>query len=117
MIAARFHYYRTKQTLSSSVLNETLPQRWIERTGPKDLALHSWPPRSPDMIPCDFLLWGYVKERVYVPPLPADLNELTNRITAAVKSVTEDILRRVWDEFSYCVDVARAAGRGHIEHL
>ena len=56
-------------------------------------------------------------ERVYVPPLPADLDELTNRITAAVKSVTEDTLRRVWDEFSYRVDVVRAAGGGHIEHL
>ena len=85
--------------------------------GPEDLALHSWPPRSPDMTPCDFFLWGYVKERVYVPPLPADLDELTNRITAAEKSVTEDTLRRVWDEFSYRVDVVRASRGGHIEHL
>jgi len=40
-------------------LNETLPQRWIERTGPKGLTLHSWLPRSPDMTPCDFFLWVY----------------------------------------------------------
>jgi len=60
---------------------------------------------------------GYVKERVYVPPLPADMDELTNRITAAVKYVTEGALRRVWDEFSYRVGVVRAAGGGHIEHL
>ena len=60
-------------------LNETLPQRWIGRTGPRDLTLHSWPPRSPDMIPCDFCLWEYVKERVYIPPLPADLDELTKQ--------------------------------------
>ena len=69
------------------------------------------------MTPCDFFLWGYVKERVYVPPLTADLDELTNIITAAVNSVTEDTLRRVWDELSYCVDVVHAAGGGHIEHL
>ena len=98
-------------------LNETFPQRWIGRRGPKELALHSYLPRSPDMTPYDFFLWGYVKERVYVPPLPADLDELTNRITAAVKSVTEDTLRRVWDEFRHRVDVVRAAGGGHIEHL
>ena len=66
------------------------------------------------MTPCDFFLWGYLKERVYVPPLPADLDELTHRITVAVKSVTEDTLRRVWDEFSYRVDVVRG---GQIEHL
>jgi len=45
------------------------------------------------------------------------LVELTNRITAAVKSVTEDTLRRVWDEFSYRVDVVGTTGGGHIEHL
>jgi len=69
------------------------------------------------MTPCHFFLWGYVKERVYVPPLPADLDEFGNRITAAVNSVTEDTLRRVWDEFSYRVDVFRAASGGHIGHL
>ena len=84
------------------------PKTWHYTLGPL---------RSPDMTPCDFFLWEYVKERVYVPPLPADLDELPNRITAAVKSVTEDTLRRVWDEFSYRVDVVRAAGGGHIEHL
>jgi hypothetical protein len=30
-----------------------------------------WPPRSPDATPCHFFLWGYVKDQVYVPPLPA----------------------------------------------
>ena len=57
------------------------------------------------------------KRNVYVPPLPADLDELTNTIAAAVNSVTEDTLRRVWDEFSYRVYIVRAAGGGHIEHL
>lgn len=42
-------------------LNETLPQRWIGRSGDRDLSLLHWPPRSPDITPCDFfvitLLW------------------------------------------------------------
>ena len=28
-------------------------------------------PRSPDATPYDFFLRGYVKDQVYVPPLPA----------------------------------------------
>ncbi|EFN60466.1 hypothetical protein EAG_00004, partial [Camponotus floridanus] len=24
-----------------------------------------WPPRSPDYNPCDFFLWGALKERIY----------------------------------------------------
>ena len=47
------------------------------------------------MTPCDIFLWEYIKERVYVPPLPADLDELTNRITAAVNSVTEGTQTRL----------------------
>ena len=65
------------------------------------------------MTPCEFFLLGYVKERVCVPPLPPDLDDLRNRITAAVNSVTEDTLRRIWDEFSYHIDVVRAAGRAY----
>ena len=84
------------------------PNTWHYTLGPQD---------PPDMTPCDFFLWGYVKERVYVPPLPVDLDELTNRIAAAVNSVTEDTFRRVWYELSYRVDVVRAAGGGHTERL
>ena len=38
-----------------------------------------WPPRSPDLTPCDFFLWGYLKARVYRTP-PRDLFELRQRI-------------------------------------
>ena len=33
-------------------------------------------PRFPDATPCDFFLWGYVKDQVCVPPLPACIPEL-----------------------------------------
>ena len=38
-----------------------------------------WPPRSPDLTPCDFCLWGYLKERVYLTP-PRSIQELEQRI-------------------------------------
>ena len=34
------------------------------------------PSSSPDATPCDFFLWGYVKEQIYVPPPPASIPEL-----------------------------------------
>ena len=55
--------------------------------------------QAPDLTPCDFFLWGFVKEAVYVPSLPKTLDDLKNRITTAVNSVTQDLLR-VWNEFS-----------------
>ncbi|GBL94656.1 hypothetical protein AVEN_83973-1 [Araneus ventricosus] len=35
----------------------------------------AWPPRSPDLNPCDFWLWGYLKDVVYGGPI-ANLAEL-----------------------------------------
>ena len=55
--------------------------------------------------------------KVFVPPLPVNINDLKDRITAAINTVDGDILKRVWEEFSYWLDVVRAAGGGHIEHL
>jgi hypothetical protein len=54
-------------------------------------------------------LWGFVKEAVYVRPLPTTLVYLENHITSAVNSVMQDILQ-VWNDFSYLLVVMRAAG-------
>ena len=76
-----------------------------------------WPPRSPDLTPSDFFLWGYVKTTVYVPPLPANVNEFKQRITIALETVTQDMVHRVWEELDYRLDVCRVTGGAHIEHL
>jgi len=56
-----------------------------------------------------------VKDRVYVPQLPVTVDELQERITAAVKSVTPDMLQRVWSKLDYHIDVCRVTRGGHIE--
>ena len=98
-------------------LNRSLPQRWIGRTGQEDDALTRWPHLSPDLTSCDFFLWGFVKYTVFVPPFPANLRDLRNRITAAVALVDRDMLTRVWNEMDYRIDVCRITKGGHIEHL
>jgi len=47
---------------------------------------------------CDYFLWGYVKDKVFVPPQPVSIPDLKNRITAAVETITPDLLIRggVW---------------------
>ena len=64
----------------SEYLNTLFPGRWIGRAAPI-----AWPPRSPDLTRLDFFLWGFVKDRMFVPPLPANVVELRTRITAAVE--------------------------------
>ena len=48
-------------------------------------------------------------------PLPATVDELHERITAAVNSVTPHMLQRVLSELDYRIDVCRVTKRGHIE--
>ena len=39
----------------------------------------NWPPRSPDLTPCDYFLWGHLKNKVYSTP-PENTGELRERI-------------------------------------
>ena len=55
-------------------------------------------PRSPDLSPCDFFLRGYVEGLVFVPLLPANKEEMKQRITPALETATKDMLQRVWHE-------------------
>jgi hypothetical protein len=76
------HFYRHVREF----LNQHLPQRWIGRGADDDQMLLAWPPSSPDATPCDFCLWGYLKDWVYVPPLPASIPELKLRIRSAIET-------------------------------
>jgi len=82
-----------------------------------DDTLMRWPPRYPDLTPCDFFLWGFVKDIVFVPPLPANLQDLRNRITAAVAVVDRDMLICVRSEMGYRIDGYRIIKSRQIEHL
>jgi hypothetical protein len=41
-------------------MNEQFGGKWIGHGGPIE-----WPPRSPDLTPPDYFLWGYFKDKVY----------------------------------------------------
>ena len=68
---------------------------------------------TPDITPCDFFLWSYVKGQVYVSSLPASIPELKVRIRTATDTITADIR----NELDYRVDVCRITKGAHIEHL
>ena len=45
-----------------------------------------WPPRSPDLNPLDFFLWGFLKSKVYTPR-PATLAQLEANIRREVNAL------------------------------
>jgi len=65
-------------------------------------------------------VFGYcatdVSCKVFVPPLLRDLAELKARITAAVKNIDAPMLKRVWQELEYRIDVCRVTRGAHSEH-
>lgn len=53
----------------------------------------AWQAWSTDFSPCDFWLWGIVKERVYAMRL-ADIDDLQRRITTVVCSMPTEMCER-----------------------
>ncbi|KFM70121.1 hypothetical protein X975_02734, partial [Stegodyphus mimosarum] len=73
-------------TIVRSSLNDHFTGRWIGRGSPIP-----WPPRSPDITPLDFFLWGFVKDNVYTRRV-SNIDDLKARITTAIASVDADML-------------------------
>lgn len=94
-------------------LNARFPNRWIGQHGPV-----AWPPRSPDLNPLDFYLWGHVKSVVYATPVDTE-DELLARVQAACQQVhdTPRVFERVRQSFSRRCQLCIECGGQHVEHL
>jgi hypothetical protein len=66
---------------------------------------------------CEFFLWGFVKDTVFVPPLSANLQDLRSIITTAVALVDRDMLTRVWNEMDYRIAICRITKGGYSQPL
>ena len=93
-------------------LDETFSNRWIGRGG-----WIRWPARSPDLNPLDFFLWGHFKAIIYGRTLPANRNDLMDRINMAAATVTEELLERCWENLIVRAHKCIEVGGGHFEHL
>ncbi|KAG8228356.1 hypothetical protein J437_LFUL006807 [Ladona fulva] len=110
------HHLSTRWSSASALVNgcsqvpgHAISNGWIGRGGPI-----AWPPRSPDITPLDFFFWGFVKDRVYATKAD-DIPMLRCRITDAIATVTEDMLRRTWQEIEYRLNILRATNGSHVE--
>jgi hypothetical protein len=89
-------------TIVRGFLDETFKDRWIGRAGPIQ-----WPPHSPDLTPCDFWLWGMVKNRVYSSPVQS-MEELKERIRQTISDIPVEMCARAveatFDRFQTCIE-------------
>ena len=77
-----------------------------------------WPPRSPDLTPCDFFLWGYLKGKVFSSP-PHDVNILRQRIIAEFNALRNNpnfitnAVRHIQKRTTLCVQRNGGHVQGH----
>ena len=94
-------------------LNEQFGDRWIGRGGP-----HPWPPRSPDLNPLDFCIWGYVKGLVYSSSVDT-VAQLRQRVNDAFQQVRENqgLCARIRASLRRRAEACIQANGGHFEQL
>lgn len=101
------HYAR----LVRDYLDLVFPNRWIGRLGPM-----AWPPRSPDLTPLDFFLWGYLKDKVF-RTIPETLQEMEDRIVENCLIPDEDMFNRVRESFEKRILMCMHESGKQFEHL
>ncbi|GFW84945.1 uncharacterized protein TNCV_682331 [Trichonephila clavipes] len=74
----------------------------------------AWPPRSPDLNPCDFWLWGYLKNLVYRGRL-ITLADLKDSITLHLRSISVDQLRSAFEQTLHRLQILHLEEGNHIE--
>jgi hypothetical protein len=93
-------------------MNQRVPKRWIGLGG-----YIPWPPRLPNLTSMDFSYWGFMKDNVYILPMPVDLQELRDRTVNAIALVHVTFLGKLLDELEYRLDVCCITRVSSIEHL
>lgn len=90
-------------------------QTWLRgKLGKKFLHKDLWPPRSPDLNPCDFFLWGHLKSRVY-DPLPKTLSELRANIEREIQNIPKNVLSSTFCNLKKRCELVLSAEGGHVE--
>lgn len=84
--------------------------RYLERFG---YGL-SWPTYSPDLSPCDFFFWGYLKSRAYINR-PRTIDELKAEVMDVASNIPAEMLARVMENFKKRLVAVQTANGRHIE--
>ncbi|GFT72841.1 integrase catalytic domain-containing protein [Trichonephila clavipes] len=85
------------------LLKDTFGDRIIARFGPVN-----WPPRSCDLTPLDYFLWGYVKSLVYADK-PQTLDHLEDNIRRVIADIRPQMLEKVIENWTSRLDYIRAS--------
>ncbi|GFY34640.1 uncharacterized protein TNCV_1373311 [Trichonephila clavipes] len=93
------------------LLKDTFGDRLISRFGPVN-----WPPRSCDLTPLDYFLWGYVKSLVYADK-PQMLDHLEDNVRRVIADIRPQMLEKVIENWTSRLDYIRARLGSHMAEI
>ncbi|GFW72779.1 putative DD41D transposase [Trichonephila clavipes] len=93
------------------LLKDTLGDHLISRFGPVN-----WPPRSCDLTPLNYFLWGYVKSLVYADK-PQTLDHLEDNIRRVIADIPPQMLEKVIENWTSRLDYIRASRGSHMPEI
>lgn len=92
-------------------LDSEFTNQWIGRRGTAE-----WPPRSPDMNPLDYFLWGHLKSCIY-NSRPRSLDDLRHRISNEMAKISVETIRLVQASFIHRCGKCMEVEGEHFEYL
>lgn len=92
-------------------LKPLFPGRLISKNGDFD-----WPPRSPDLTPPDFYLWGFLKSKVYANK-PQNLRQLKVNIRREIRKISTETLEKVMKNAEKRAHLAIKENGGHLHDI
>jgi hypothetical protein len=75
-----------------------------------------WSARSPDLTPCDFFLWGYLKAKAYVRR-PGTTEQLKEAIRQEVAAIPPAMTRKSKDNFRERLQVCVVNNGRHLSDV
>ncbi|GFW62735.1 uncharacterized protein TNCV_2624981 [Trichonephila clavipes] len=97
------HVTQLSARATIDLLKDTFGDRLISRFGPVN-----WPPRSCDLTPLDYFLWGYVKSLVYADK-PQTLDHLEDNIRRVIADIRPQMLGKVIENWTSRLDYIQAS--------
>ncbi len=88
-------YIHIQQGGARAHMSEQTMEFLLEFFNDRLVSVGLWPPRSPDLTPLDFFLWGHLKNKIFATP-PASIEELKWRIALEIQNITQKTLRKVF---------------------
>ena len=99
--------HRARGTMD--LLRSRFGEQFISRLRPVD-----WPPRSCDITPLDFYLWGYVESNSFVDK-PATIEALESNITEVISEIPTEVLERVIQNWCLRMDELKRSCDQHLK--